>query len=211
MLNDGKIFKGNLFDYFLHINAFFKKTFTDNDICIALREALLNALINADYTNLCEISVETYASHISFTNSGTFLVDITDAKNGFVSTPRNPLIKKFFDLIKPIDIFTSGLSYIHMIWQKNGWSAPYFQQNDNKTILKLYFYNIDIFNNPPDVIKSETIICYLTEHIFADIQELSKILNLQKNATEKIISKMFDNDIIITVQKNNNLLYKLKD
>ena len=179
---------------------------------MCFEEALLNAICNADFSLGGQIFVKISASHISFTNSGKFNVNIDDAKKGTVSDPRNPLIKKIFDMLKPIQVFMGGIPYIHMIWQKNGWSPPYFQQNENTTTLKLYFYNIEFSNdNLPHIIASETIIHYLTEHIYADSEELAKMLNLSGTNIETILEKMQENKIIVSVNKNNNLLYKLKD
>ncbi len=207
-----KIFKGNLFDFFKKSVEAINDLFQDKEICLCLREALLNAITNADYFNGAEVEVEIFASHISFKNSGAFTVDLADAKKGFAFAPRNLLIKKIFDLSKPLDTFTGGIPYIHLIWQKNGFSAPYFYQTQNETLLKLYFYNIDFLNdNLPHIIASEIIICYLTEHIYADKKEFAKILNLSIADTETVLEKLYDNNLIVKVEKNNNTLYKLKD
>ena len=207
-----KIFKGNLFDFFIEVTDIFKNLFQDNEIITCLREALLNAITNADYFTCAQVSVDISASHISFKNSGTFTVDIDDAKKGFTFAPRNLLIKKLFDILRSIDIITGGIPYIHMIWQKKGFSAPYFLQQNNLTVLKLYFYNIDFLNdNFPDIIAAEIIISYLTEHIYADKSELKKVLNLSSKDTEKILAKLCKNKVITYIEKNCNLLYKLQD
>ncbi len=203
-------FKGNLFEFYNHVSNIFSKITENHETLYCLQEALVNAIVNTDYRVGCRIEIKISASHISFSNSGGFNVNLEDAKKGLAYEPRNPNIKKLFDRIRTDNFIFGGISHIHMIWQKNGWSAPCFEQTHDTTTLKLYFYNIDSFNNDlPGIVAAETIISYLTEHIFADSKELSAILNV--SCIDNILSKLKENNIIISIERNNNTLYKLKD
>lgn len=203
-------FKGNLFEFYNYVSNIFSEITQNREVLYCLQEALVNAIVNTDYRVGCRIEIKISASHISFSNSGAFNADLEDAKKGLAYEPRNPNVKKLFDFIRTDNFIFGGISYIHMIWQKNGWSAPRFEQTQDITTLKLYFYNIDSFNEDlPGIIAAETIISYLTEHVFADSKELAAMLNV--SCIDKILSKLMENNIIISVERNNNTLYKLKD
>lgn len=204
------IFKGNLLDFYLKLSDIFKTIAQNEETYFCLQEALLNAIINTDYEKNGKIEVRITASHISFTNSGIFNANLDDAKKGWVCEPRNPIIKKLFDCICTHNFIVGGIPYIHMIWQKNGWSAPRFEEKADSTTLKLYFYNIDTFNNDiPGTFAAETVIDYLTEHIYADSKELASTLN--KSCINDLLSKLMESGVIIAINRNGNILYKLKD
>lgn len=66
---------------------------------IALREALANTLIHADYQGRSGTAVIRYDNRATFTNAGSLLLPAEVAMGGGVSEVRNPTIMKMFNFI----------------------------------------------------------------------------------------------------------------
>ena len=62
-----------------------------------------------------------------------------------------------------------------------------------------------------DGICQRAVIIYLTEYIFASAQELSRLLCLDMEQTEEIISELLKNDIISESRKDGKPVYRLKE
>ena len=73
----------------------------------------------------------------------------------------------------------------------------------------LCLYNDDIIKGtiPPHFYK-ETIIEYLTEHIFASVNDIALLLDISKKDAQNLISLMPD---LIVQAKESPTLYKLKE
>ncbi len=96
----------------------------DTPVHNALREALANCLINADYYGRQGIVIIKKPDTITFSNPGGFRIDVETAINGGVSDPRNSALIKMFNLVDIGERAGSGIPNIYNVWQKQGWSAP---------------------------------------------------------------------------------------
>jgi predicted HTH transcriptional regulator len=105
---------GNVFDFFFRIaekvTADIKRPFLmrnnleredDTAIHRAIREALANAVIHADYYGRRGIVIEKRKNEIRIANPGTCRPEIKEILEGDVSDPRNPAIFKMFALMSP--------------------------------------------------------------------------------------------------------------
>ncbi|MCD7783984.1 MAG: putative DNA binding domain-containing protein [Oscillospiraceae bacterium] len=96
----------------------------DTPVHNALREALANCLINADYYGRQGIVIVKKPDKITFSNPGEFRIDVETAINGGVSDPRNSAIIKMFNLVDIGERAGSGIPNIYSVWKKQGWSVP---------------------------------------------------------------------------------------
>ena len=96
----------------------------DTPVHIALREALANCLINADYYGSRGVVIIKGKNEISISNPGGFRIDVAEAKNGGVSDPRNTTLIKMFNLINIGERAGSGIPRIYKVWEKQGWQEP---------------------------------------------------------------------------------------
>lgn len=90
----------------------------------ALREAIANCLINADYYGRQGIVIIHKKDEISISNPGGFRIELEAAKAGGVSDPRNATLMKFFNLIGISERAGSGIQNIYYVWNKHGLSEP---------------------------------------------------------------------------------------
>ena len=96
----------------------------DTPVHKALREALANCLINADYYGRQGLVIIKKRDVITLSNPGGFRIDVEAAKSGGVSDPRNSTLIKMFNLIDVGERAGSGIPNIFSVWNKQGWSAP---------------------------------------------------------------------------------------
>ena len=105
----------------------------------ALREALANALIHADYYDRRGLVIQKWPDKIRIANPGAFRINVQEALVGGVSDPRNESLIKMFNLINVGERAGSGLPSIRFVWQKQGWQEPEIVEafNPDRTTLTL--------------------------------------------------------------------------
>ena len=131
---------GNIYDFFFRIydrmTADVKVPFKiasdgvtridDTPVHKALREALANTLIHADYHGRQGIVIEKRKGEVRFTNPGSFLLKREEAIAGGRSEARNSRIFNIFALLDIGERSGMGLSNIFGLWEKMGVQAPTF-------------------------------------------------------------------------------------
>ena len=91
---------------------------------IALREALVNALVHASYAEPGSIVITRWPDRITLRNPGRMLVSIEDFYSGGYSIPRNPILQKMFMLLGYGEKAGSGADTIKKGLTEVGWSTP---------------------------------------------------------------------------------------
>jgi predicted HTH transcriptional regulator len=133
---------GNVFDFFFRIadkvSADIKRPFRmlnsferedDTAIHQAIREALANAVIHADYYGKRGIVIEKRKNEIRIANPGICRPDIKEILEGDVSDPRNPIIFKMFALIDIGERAGCGIFNLITLWKQTGWNKPILKEN----------------------------------------------------------------------------------
>ncbi|QQZ29820.1 transcriptional regulator [Thiothrix subterranea] len=90
----------------------------------ALQEALVNAIIHADYAGMGGIVVECYPDRFEFANPGSLLVSREQLLLGGTSECRNKALQKMFQMLGAGDKAGSGLDKIRRGWATRQWQAP---------------------------------------------------------------------------------------
>ena len=103
----------------------------DTELHKALREALANTLINADYYGNTGVVIERSITSITMTNAGTFRIDLDEAINGGISDPRNSGLIKMFSLINIGERAGSGLPMIFKAWTGTDFAMPDITEKEN--------------------------------------------------------------------------------
>ena len=115
----------------------------DTAVHKAIREALANSLIHADYYGRQGIVIEKRKNEIKIANPGSCRPDILEVKEGGVSDPRNPAIFKMFAMIDIGERAGSGVFNICTVWKEMGWKEPVLQEkfDPERTIVVLPIEN----------------------------------------------------------------------
>ena len=193
----------------------------DSAIHSALREALANCIINADYHGRQGIVIIKQKNLIKMSNPGGFRIDIETAKSGGVSDPRNTTLMKMFNLIDIGERAGSGIPNIYDVWEKHNLNEPEIMEAfeperitvslsvqkivDKKSAIKI----VDKKSAINETNKSR-IIDYLTEHISAKSSEIADYLGLKSSRTRDYLKELIEEKAVITEGSNKNRVYKLK-
>ncbi|RPH56082.1 hypothetical protein EHM82_04065 [bacterium] len=95
----------------------------------ALREALVNSLVHADYSASSGIRIFRKPDGYEFLNPGTLLLPIEQIRAGGTSECRNPLLQHMFRLAGLGEKAGSGFPTILRAWREQHWRAPLLEDD----------------------------------------------------------------------------------
>jgi predicted HTH transcriptional regulator len=113
----------------------------DTPVHKALREALANCITNADFYGERGVVIRNNIHDVVFENPGSFRVTLGEALSGGVSSPRNAVILKMFNLLDIGERTGSGIPLIFKSWRDQGYLAPRYTEQlaPDRSILTLPF------------------------------------------------------------------------
>ena len=194
----------------------------DTSVHQALREALANCLVNADYYGRQGLVVIKKRDAITMSNPGNFRIEIDTAKSGGVSDPRNGTMLKMFNLIDIGERAGSGIPNIFRVWREQGCTAPVISENfdPDRIMLSLAFKKSD---DKKATIKSDDkkvtiksarqkneIITYLTDHVSAKNTDIAELLGVKSTRVKQLLKELLDEGVVVAEGNNKNRVYKLK-
>ena len=113
----------------------------DTPVHKALREALANCLINADYHGLRGVVIRKEPDKLVLANPGYVRTGKKQMRLGGESDPRNKALMKMFNLINIGERAGSGVPNIFNVWADEGWEEPVIEErfDPDRTVLSLPF------------------------------------------------------------------------
>lgn len=165
----------------------------------ALREALVNTLIHADYSGSCSILVVKRPDLYGFRNPGLMRIPKLEAIRGGVSDCRNRNLQKMFQLIGLGEQAGSGFPKIYRNWKLQQWREPVLEERfeSNQTVLILKMISL-VPEEAIDVLKDEIGVA------FNDLREIEKLALVTAHCEEcvnhgrlKQLTKEHSHDITI--------------
>ena len=177
-----------------------------------LREILLNSLIHRDYSVLTSNIINIYKdSSIEFISYGSLYNDITieDALAG-LSTTRNPYLQSVFMRLKNVEAIGSGLRRVNSYYENIGLKLN-VKSLPSSFIVKLPKIVVDNerLNNNTELTDEEKIINYLKENKTLKRSEAEKLIDKGKTATNIVLNKLVDNNMIIKIGSGPNTEYHI--
>lgn len=216
---------GNVYDFYFrvynNITEDVKGNIDDAPVHEALREALANCIINADYYGKQGISIIKKKDIITFSNPGGFRIDVETAKSGGISDPRNSALVKMFNLIDIGESSGSGIPNIFSVWKNQGWDAPAIIESfdpDRITLTLPIGKSVENKTKIDENKKSasnadahkQAVIYYLTDNVYAKSTDIAELLGLKSARVKEILSEMINEEIIVSEGSGENRIYKLK-
>ena len=219
---------GNLYDFYFRIyhklTTDLKVPFQlhrgdridDTPIHEALREALANCIINADYCGSCGIVITKEMDKITFSNPGYIRTGKKQMRLGGISDPRNKSLMKMFNLINIGERAGSGVPNIFQIWNAAGYVEPMIEEqfSPDRTTLSLPFLKrkekvaikqaikasdkkqaitaSDMTLAPKTAQHMKRIRAFLSQHGTGSCHELAQELHLSEARVRAILAKMED-------------------
>ncbi len=96
----------------------------ESTLHVALREALVNLLVHADYAETDVSLIERSPDGYRFRNPGSSRIPVGDLLTGDRSDPRNPILVRMFRLIGLAEEAGTGLPSIYRIWRERRFWPP---------------------------------------------------------------------------------------
>jgi predicted HTH transcriptional regulator len=111
----------------------------DTPVHEAIREALTNTMIHADFTGRVSLYIVKRQDMFGFRNPGLMRVPLHLAIRGGQSDCRNRSLQKMFQLVGLAEQAGSGLPKVYRNWSKQHWRRPELIEmlNPDQTILRL--------------------------------------------------------------------------
>ena len=113
----------------------------DTPVHKAVREALANCLINADYYGVRGVVIKKESDKLILENPGYIRTGKNQMRIGGESDPRNKTLMKMFNLINIGERAGSGVPNIFNVWEDEGWKEPEIIEKfePDRTVLVLSF------------------------------------------------------------------------
>lgn len=232
---DKKEFNGPLFEVLENVITFLKNhlnlTAKIKDIqrseayeipIVALREALLNALIHRDYTRNRDIKVAVYDDLVEIISPGGFPNGITleDISNGR-SELRNKVLANVFKELGYVESWGSGIARIRTICKKK--SVEFFL-NEKGDFVEAVFKRpqktsatrkqpqetVRDRNRPQETavpLETKKVLNYLKENEKISRKEVMLLLNCKETKAKNVLRELVDLKFIIQIRKGKYTYY----
>jgi len=103
----------------------------------ALREALVNMLMHADYFSSSKSRIRVFTNHFEFFNPGGLPKDLEILRQSDISQPRNPLLAKMFRVIKLAETAGYGFDKIFRGWEGYSKTKPLIVSHFDHFVIEL--------------------------------------------------------------------------
>ena len=234
---------GNLYDFYYRIcnritqdvkTPFLLDGMTrvdDTPVHKAIREALANALIHANYYGDRGLVIHKWPNKITIANPGGLRISVEDAISGGLSDPRNNTVFKMFNMLRIGDRAGSGIPDIFHVWKTQGWNTPVLDEQfkPDRTVLTL---ELSPPKNKKPAAKTggknrrqktggkkpaaktiqqfETIISFIKSNGKITTHEVTELLEIGASRAKEILSQLVEVGEIIPHGEDKNRHYVLK-
>lgn len=149
---------------------------------VAVREALINTLVHADYSINASTVITRSKSKLVFSNPGCLLVSKQQFYDGGDSVCRNLALQKMFMMFGKAEKAGSGADKIISGWREANWIAPMLEERNRPDKVVLTLPLVSILD---DKIKEELVSLFGEDVIH---MEHNKLLTLAFALTEGVVS-----------------------
>ncbi len=227
---------GNLCDFYFRVyNKIIKEVkvpfktvggdrIDDTPVHKALREALANCLVNADFYGTCGIVIKLEDHKITLENPGYIRVGKKQMFIGGRSDPRNKGLMKMFNLIDIGERAGSGVPNILNVWEDEGFETPEideeFDPDRTKVILSFEKKQAIKTSDKKRAIKTsdkkqaiktkaheKDIVEYLKRVGEANVASIAEEIGLSHVRTRAVLAKMSE---VEAVGGNRNRTYRIR-
>ena len=187
----------------------------DTPVHKALREALANCLINADYHGLRGVVIRKKPDKLVLANPGYVRTGKKQMRLGGESDPRNKALMKMFNLINIGERAGSGVPNIFNVWADEGWEDPVIEErfDPDRTVLSLSFKKkqakktSDKKQAKKTLENIEKIKKYLVQNGASKTSDIAEYIGLSPARTRALLSEI---EGVEALGGNSNRAYKLK-
>ncbi|MCD4735630.1 MAG: putative DNA binding domain-containing protein [Bacteroidales bacterium] len=162
----------------------------------AIREALVNMLMHADYFSPGKSRIRIFDDRIEFWNPGSPPKSIEDLIRADITLPRNPIIAKLFRVVKLAE--NAGFGFDKMIggWSSYSKKTPIFTKDIDSTTA--------MFNFPIELIRT------LTDELDTELIR-SKVGKTSEKTSEKMSEKTSEKILKLILENNKITILEMTE
>jgi ATP-dependent DNA helicase RecG len=181
---------------------------------VAIREALLNAIVHREYSLSGSILINLYDDRLEIVSLGGLVYGITkeDIING-ISQPRNEKLANIFYRLQYIEAYGTGIPRIIDLY-KNSHKKPEFKVLDGSFCVILPNMKYDQPKSKDiTLILNETeqiIVEYLKNHPYIDRFIAAKLINKSDSQAYRLLTSLYKKAIITKYKVSKKNTFKLK-
>ena len=164
----------------------------------ALREAVLNAVLHADYFAAGGLTILRSDTELRVSNGGLLRIPAAQAKAGGTADPRNRTLIRLFSLLIPETGRGTGLAGIYRVWDQQGWRAPVLSEAFRAGVTELSLPLPGRQISREDVDRQQ-IVEYLTEQVSAGAEAVSAALGLPAAEAGEILRRLVRDGLVVEV------------
>lgn len=197
----------------------------DTNVHKALREALVNALVHADYQGTGGIVIEKQKTLIRFSNPGGLRIPLELALRGGHSDPRNVTLMKMFSLIGLGERQGAGLPTIQKAWKEAHWRAPDLKEEirPEQTVLTLRTISLLPQSSLDDLegslgdefqkLSPDEILILVTAHLESQVTNTRLQALTEKTPSElsKILTSLVNKELLVAQGQGRGMRYVLDE
>ena len=200
----------------------------DTPVHKAIREALANCLINADYHGVRGVVIRKEEEKIIFANPGYVRTGKKQMRLGGESDPRNKSLMKMFNLINIGERAGSGVPNIFNVWNDEGFVEPEIEErfDPDRTVLTLSF--IKKATKKSDEKKAtkksdrkkvtkkrqgqyEKILTFMKPNVWYKASDLMNVLGVKETRTKELLRALIRDEKLIDDGATKGKRYKKVD
>lgn len=162
----------------------------------AMREAVLNAILHADYFSRGGLHILRTDTALTVTNGGLLRVSPEKAKAGVAADPRNRGLTQLFSLVRLGTGTGQGLRGIYTLWARRGWRPPVLSEGFQAGVTN-FSLPLPRREFTPEELTRQQVIEYLTDHITAAPETLQKALGLSAQAVQTSLDALLTQGLVV--------------
>ena len=173
---------------------------------IAVREALLNAIVHREYSTSSSVIIKTFPNRLEFISPGGLVnnIEIEDIKTGY-SICRNPFLAAVFYRLQLIEAYGTGILKIFEAY-KSSLKQPIIEVTPNVFKLILPNLNEDLFSDK-ELLPDEKVMKRVRKNGYINRKETEELLGLSQTAAGTILRKLVDKGLLVREENSRNTRY----
>ncbi len=175
---------------------------------IALREAIINALIHRKYSIHAPIKIAVYDDHLEIFNPGNFpgLINMENLTEGYTYL-RNPVVARIARRMGLAEKMGSGIKLIFDSCKEARIKAPKYSENGD--FVKITFFFMPSADASMD--DKENILSLLTKQEVISAKEAAHYLGIHRNTAARLLNALVKEKKIQRIGKGPSVRYMFVD
>jgi predicted HTH transcriptional regulator len=166
------------------------------DLAAAMKEAVMNAILHADYFAPGGLTIRRTDDTLQVENPGLLRVNPNQVRDGGSADPRNRTLTNLFSLVKLATGQGLGLKGIYKTWANRGWNAPTLSEAFQAGITSLSL-PLPRRTFSQEEMTRQLIAEHLTDEVVDDANGIAKALGLTLQEVRPALDQMLAEKFIV--------------